>query len=67
LNNKCKDCGYQFNADYFYKCPMCGCKTNREPPYSDEEYEDAKLQELNLDDWDDYAKYFGIGEEIEYE
>jgi hypothetical protein len=36
-------------------------------PYSDEEYKDAKRQCLDLDDWDDYVKYFGLGEEPEYD
>lgn len=35
-----------------------------EPPYSEE---DAKEQGLDLDDWEDYVKYFGIGEEEVYE
>lgn len=30
-------------------------------PYSDEEYEDAKKQDLDLDDWNDYVTYFGVG------
>lgn len=36
-------------------------------PYSDEEYEKAKRQGLDLDDWIDYVQYFGIGEVEEYE
>jgi hypothetical protein len=36
-------------------------------PYSDEEFEEAKNQGLDLDDWDDYVKYFGIGEEPNYD
>lgn len=36
-------------------------------PYSDEEYKEAKQQGLDLDDWDDYLKYWGLGEEIEYD
>ncbi len=36
-------------------------------PYSDEEYKEAKHQGLDLDDWDDYVKYFGLGEEVEYD
>ncbi|WP_274598806.1 hypothetical protein AWH56_26965 [Anaerobacillus isosaccharinicus] len=35
--------------------------------YSDKEYEEAKQQGLDLDDWDDYVKYFGLGENEEYE
>jgi hypothetical protein len=37
------------------------------PPYSNEEYEEAKRLGLDLDYWDDYIEYFGIGEEVEYE
>lgn len=36
-------------------------------PYSDEEYNDAKQQGLDLDNWNDYVKYWGLGEEEEYE
>ncbi|QJT70446.1 hypothetical protein [Microcystis phage MaeS] len=36
-------------------------------PYSDEEYAEAKQQGLDLDNWNDYVKYFGIGEDEEYE
>lgn len=36
-------------------------------PYSDEDYEKAKQQGLDLDDWDDYCKYFGLGEEPNYD
>ncbi len=32
-------------------------------PYSEEEYEDAKSQGLDLDNWNDYVKYFELGEE----
>lgn len=33
-----------------------------EKPYSDEDYKDAKRQGLDLDDWNDYVEYFGLGE-----
>jgi hypothetical protein len=36
-------------------------------PYSDEDYEKAKQQGLDLDDWNDYIKYFGIGNEPNYD
>lgn len=42
----------------FFKC---------EPPYSKVEYEDAKRQGLDLDDWNDYEKYWGLGEEPNYD
>ena len=35
-------------------------------PYSDEEYENAKTQGLDLDDWNDYVEYFGLGEDEEF-
>jgi hypothetical protein len=38
-----------------------------EKPYSDKEYEDAKEQGLDLDDWNDYVEYFELGEREEYE
>lgn len=34
-------------------------------PYSDEDYIDAKLKGLDLDNWNDYAKYFNLGEDEE--
>lgn len=40
---------------------------NDEPPYSQEDYEKAKQQGLDLDDWNDYVKYYGLGEREEYE
>jgi len=36
-------------------------------PYSDEDYELAKYQGLDLDDWNDYVEYYGLGEREEYE
>jgi hypothetical protein len=32
-------------------------------PYSDADYEKAKQQGLDLDDWNDYVKHFGIGDD----
>jgi hypothetical protein len=32
-------------------------------PYSDKEYEEAKKQGLNLDNWNDFCKYFGLKKE----
>jgi hypothetical protein len=48
------------------KCEKCLGNTQK-PPYSQEEYENAKQQGLDIDDWDDYVKYFGIGENPEYD
>jgi hypothetical protein len=36
-------------------------------PYSDEDYKNAKKQGLDLDDWNDYVKYYNIGEMEDYE
>jgi len=36
--------------------------TNENPPYSKEEYEKAKQQGLDLDDWNDYCEFFELGE-----
>jgi hypothetical protein len=33
---------------------------NDEKPYSEEDYEDAKKQGLDLDDWNDYVKYYDL-------
>lgn len=35
---------------------------NTEKPYSQDDYENAKKQGLDLDNWDDYVAYFGLGE-----
>ncbi|WP_281248617.1 hypothetical protein [Domibacillus antri] len=32
-------------------------------PYSEEEYKKAKEQRLDLDNWNDYVKYFQLGED----
>ncbi len=34
-----------------------------EPPYSEEDYEDALSKGLDLDDWSDYEKYYELGSE----
>lgn len=36
-------------------------------PYSDEDYEKARAEGLDLDDWNDYVKFYGLGECEEYE
>jgi CDGSH-type Zn-finger protein len=66
MDNKCDECGYEFNKDYENKCSICGCKVNKEKPYSDEDYEKAKQQGLDLDDWNDYVTYFELGEKVEF-
>ena len=38
-----------------------------EKPYSDEDYEDAKNQGLDLAVWRDYERYYELGEEEFYE
>jgi len=37
--------------------------TNKDdPPYSKKDYEEAKAQGLDLDDWYDYQKFYHLGE-----
>jgi hypothetical protein len=36
------------------------------PPYSNDDYEDAENNGLDLDNWNDYVKYYGLGEKEEY-
>ena len=36
-------------------------------PYSEKDYAKAKEQGLNLDDWDDYQKFYGLGAQEDYE
>jgi hypothetical protein len=36
------------------------------PPYSSSDYDDAKKNGLDLDNWNDYVKYYGLGEKEEY-
>jgi hypothetical protein len=38
-----------------------------EPPYSEEDFEDAKSRGLDLDDWNDYVEYYELGEREEIE
>lgn len=33
------------------------------PPYSEEDYQKAKEEGLDLDDWNDYVKFYNVGEE----
>jgi hypothetical protein len=37
------------------------------PPYDKEDYEKAKEQGLDLNDWNDYCKFYGVGEEPDYD
>jgi|GEM_PF-7038794 len=39
---------------------LCGGDPTK--PYSDEDYEDAKKQGLDLDNWDHYQRYCKMGE-----
>lgn len=39
----------------------------KDAPYSQEDYEEAKQQGLDLDDWGDYEKFYGLGEEPDYD
>ena len=36
---------------------------NDEPPYSQADYDLAKEQGLDLDDWHDYQNFYGLGEQ----
>lgn len=40
---------------------------DNQPPYSEKDYQVAKAQGLDLDDWNDYVKFYHLGEEEEYE
>ena len=40
--------------------------TNINKPYSDEDFEDAKNQGLDLDNWCDYERYYSLDEEPDY-
>lgn len=40
---------------------------NKTPPYSIFDYEAAQEQGLDLDDWNDYQKFYRLGEQEEYE
>ena len=39
--------------------------SNQEPPYSEKDYEEAKQQGYDLDDWNDYVDFYGLGERWE--
>lgn len=36
---------------------------NTNKPYSDEDYEEAKKQGLDLDNWNDFERYMHLGED----
>lgn len=38
-----------------------------EKPYSDDDYEQAKKIGLDLDDWNDYVRFFELGEQPNYD
>lgn len=40
---------------------------DNEKPYSDEDYQEAKNQGYDLDDWYDYVKYYELGEKPNYD
>lgn len=44
---------------------MEGCEVVAEKPYSEEDYDDAKNHGLDLDNWNDYVKYYNLGEDSE--
>lgn len=49
------------------KCPGQKLKWDDDAPYSQEDYNKAKLQGLDLDDWGDYVEFYELGEREEYE
>ena len=50
-------------------CQGCGLRVycEAERPYSYEDWEKAKEQGLDLDDWNDYVKFYGLGEDEQYD
>lgn len=36
---------------------------NRQKPYSEEDYNNAKKKGLDLDSWNDYVIFYGLGEQ----
>lgn len=44
-----------------------GITGNTTPPYSLTDYEAAQEQGLDLDDWNDYQKFYRLGEQEEHE
>lgn len=60
-----------WNERYPDGCPVGNYpiweETDNQPPYSEEDYMRAKAQGLDLDDWNDYVKFYHLGEEEEFE
>lgn len=54
----------EFKINY---CPMCGREVNKKKlegraiPYSQKDYLEAEKQGLNLDNWNDYQEFYGLG------
>jgi uncharacterized CHY-type Zn-finger protein len=79
LYYKCWYCKEEFNFKALKQlkhdegyCPICDRliklqNEKKSPPYSQEEYKEAKEQGLDLDDWNDYVKFYGLGEEPDYD
>lgn len=46
-------------------CPVCGREVNKKeektPPYSHEDYLNAKTLGLELDNWKDYQEFYNLG------
>lgn len=63
----CINCYEEYPLDYVGKCERCLVTNKQKPPYSLAEYIEAKEQNLDLDDWNDYVKFWGLGEEVGYE
>ena len=62
---------YSWNERYTDGCPVGNYpiweKSDDQPPYSEKDYQEAKAQGLDLDDWNDYVKFYHLGEEEEFE
>ena len=43
------------------------CEAVEDKPYSENDYNEAKQQGLDLDDWNDYVRYYGLGEDETYD
>ena len=42
-------------------CPVCGREVKKTLPYSHEDYLNAKKLGLELDNWEEYQKFYNLG------
>lgn len=54
-NMQCTECGLEISTEALQ------AECNSEPPYSEADYEDAKQKGLDLDNWNHYVLYYGLG------